>query len=95
MRYDLILQTPLGDRKGMMDVCIENGIVNGVMQLLKCEETFRAKIAPNGQCSFNGRLVTLMNTIPYNAVGRITEKEVELSLIGDRESFRLTGKPCE
>lgn len=93
--YNIALRTPLGIRNGKMDIQIRGKQISGMMHLLNRSETFRGQLDDGGKCSLKGKLVTLMRTIPYQASGRITEENVELSLVGDRESFRLTGEACE
>ena len=93
--YSIALHTPIGVRQGTMDVQIHGKKASGVMHLLNRSEPFLGHIEETGECKFTGRLVTLMRTIPYQAMGRITKDNVELSLVGETESFQLTGRPCE
>jgi len=93
--YNIALWTPLGIRNGTMDIQIHGKTADGVMHLLNRSEPFRGLIEEGGRCSFTGKLVTLMRTIPYRAVGQIQNGNVDLSLMGDKESFHLTGEVCE
>jgi len=93
--YAVALQTPLGIRNGSMDIQIHGKLASGMMHILNRSEPFHGEIDDGGKCSFSGKLVTLMRTIPYRAVGRVSKDHVELSLVGDKESFHLTGKACE
>lgn len=94
-KYNIALRTPLGIRNGTMDIQIHGKKASGMMHILNGSEPFLGCIEDSGKCSFTGKLVTLMRTIPYQAIGTITKDNVELSLVGDRESFRLTGELCE
>ena len=93
--YAIALRTPLGIRNGTMDIQIHGKTADGMMHLLNRSEPFRGLIEEGGKCSFTGKLVTLMRTIPYRAVGQIQNGNVDLSLMGDKESFHLTGEVCE
>ena len=93
--YSIALHTPIGVRQGTMDVQIHGRKASGMMHILNRSEPFLGCIEETGECKFTGRLVTLMRTIPYQAMGRITKDNVELSLVGEKESFQLTGRPCE
>lgn len=93
--YNIALRTPIGIRNGTMDVQIHGKKASGMMHILNRSEPFQGQVDENGACSFTGKLVTLMRTIPYRAVGLISRENVELSLTGEKESFHLTGESCD
>lgn len=93
--YLIALRTPIGVRKGRMDLQIHGKTASGVLHILSKSEPFLGFVDENGKCSFRGKLRTLMRSIPYQAVGRMTKDRIELSLVGDKESFHLSGEVCE
>jgi len=93
--YNIALRTPIGVRKGTMDVQIHGETASGMMHILNRSEPFLGRIDESGECTLSGKLVTLMRTIPYRANGKITGDNIELSLTGGKETFRLTGELCE
>ncbi|MGM9596879.1 MAG: hypothetical protein ACI3XO_03595 [Eubacteriales bacterium] len=94
MKYELILHPPIGARCGSIDVQIKNGIAREMLHLLLHSETFAGSIDSDVHCRLAGKLVTLMNTTPYQVVGRIAEDFVEMYLNRNRGSFHLNVTPC-
>lgn len=93
--YTIALQTPIGIRNGSMDIRINGNIASGMMHILNHSEPFHGEINDNGKCNFTGQLVTRMRTIPYQAVGLINQDHIDLTLVGGKETFHLTGEVCE
>lgn len=89
--YQIQMYTQLGVRKGTMQLQMNHGQINGTMTILKQTEPLQGTMDENGVCHLSGRLVTLLNTIPFTAEGRITDKELELTLTGGTNRFRITG----
>lgn len=94
-KYQVQMETPLGRRAGMMEVEIENHVVTGYLDVLSHAEPIAGSIQEGGRCCLTGRLITLLNVIPYTATGQITMDSVELLLTGGRNVFRLTGTPIQ
>ncbi|MCH1984304.1 hypothetical protein MCG98_17185 [Ruminococcus sp. OA3] len=89
--YDVIMQTSIGVRYGTMSVTVDNSKINGILDILKKANPFHGNINEKGACQIKGELTTLMRTIPYDAVGRITKETLVLRLNGERENFEITG----
>ena len=90
-RYDVILQTPIGARYGTMTVVVDRNKVDGILDILKKANPFHGTINAKGTCQIKGELTTLIRTIPYDAVGRITKESLALKLNGEQESFEISG----
>ncbi|MGN0203534.1 MAG: hypothetical protein ACI4BB_03250 [Coprococcus sp.] len=90
-KYQIVMQTPIGGRAGTLEIQIEQNTISGYMNLLKRSEPFEGSIDENGYCSIRGKLITLMNTIPYTATGQITMDSLDLSLQGGRNRFSVKG----
>ncbi|MGN0338880.1 MAG: hypothetical protein ACI4D0_00130 [Lachnospira sp.] len=90
-QYSIVMQTPIGKKYGSLSVSILADRLNGYLTLLNHNEPIEGTIDGSGNCSFTGKLVTLLRTIPYVATGIISDSEVKLQIKGARNTFRLTG----
>lgn len=90
-KYDIVMKTPIGARYGTMVLNCENNHLFGEINLLKASQPFDGFIDENGNCSFCGTLISLVRTIHYKAVGRISENAIELKLSGERNQFNVSG----
>lgn len=89
--YNIEMKTPIGLRYGTISLCFTENQLRGTLDLLGHSEPFDGAVDDAGNCTISGRLVTLMRTINYTAVGKVTQKAIELSLKGDRNNFEITG----
>ncbi|MGN1084220.1 MAG: hypothetical protein ACI4QX_04405 [Lachnospiraceae bacterium] len=89
--YDILMRTPIGEKRGNLTADIHDGTVNGTLSLLGHTEPFRGIINDNGECRINGKLITLMQTIEYNAIGTITGDTLQLFIQGGGNVFEVTG----
>ena len=90
-QYSIVMQTPIGKQYGSLSVSILADKLNGCLTLLNHNEPIEGTVDGNGNCSFTGKLVTLLRTIPFVATGIISDSEVKLQIKGARNTFRLTG----
>ena len=91
MRYNIVMKTPAGLRYGTMTLRMMENQVYGTLDLLEHSESFRGSVEQDGSCRICGSLVTLMRTIRYTAVGKLSPKAITLSLQGERNIFEITG----
>lgn len=90
-RYDVTLQTVLGERKGRIQMRMEGKMLTGILDILGHAEPFEGEIDQEGNCEFRGRLVTLVRNISYTATGKIKEDELDLSVKEERNTFIMRG----
>ena len=90
-KYKISMKTPIGVRYGTMEVCIYNQEIEGGITLLGHKKPINGMIDSTGSCTIVGQLTTLVRNINYTAVGKITDTEIELSLKGERNVFKITG----
>lgn len=91
-QYRIKMKVPLGVRTGMMIFQGSFGQVTGVLKILGHEEPFVGVIEENGDCTLSGNLVSLMQTISYQAYGKISGDNIQLTLLGETSCFHITGK---
>ena len=94
-KYRIVMQTPLGERCGTLTADISGGAVNGTLDLFEHKQPFTGTISPDGQCSISGTFVTLLRTVHFAAVGRMTDSSLSLRMQGERNVFLLTGTACD
>lgn len=85
------MSTPIGSRYGTINLVFADNRINGTLNLLAHSEPLYGSIDRDGNCKIFGHLITLMRTIEYTAIGKISEKAIELSLRGERNVFKITG----
>ncbi len=90
-KYNIVMDTPVGSRYGIIDLYGSDNQIRGTLDLLDHSEPFGGTIDSNGNCIICGHIITLMRTIDYTAIGRITEKSIELSLQSKQNHFKITG----
>lgn len=90
-KYNIVMKTPIGARYGTILLNRENRHIFGEIYLLKTTQPFDGTVDENGNCSFGGTLVSLIRTIHYKAVGKISENAIELKLLGERNVFDISG----
>ena len=89
--YDVALKTQLGLKKGIMSLHIDQGNINGYLDILQHSEPFNGKIGITGDCTLHGEFKTLMRFIKYTAIGHIDKSNVQLVLQSAGEQFEMTG----
>lgn len=93
IQFSVLLHTPLGQRSGSLEIHVNGDQLNGILHILNRSEPFSGRIDAEGNCCFNGQLVTLTRAIPYQANGQLTKDAIALTLMGDTGQYRLTGVP--
>lgn len=91
--YKILMKTPIGVKHGTMACDIEGEAVSGYLNLLNHSEPFSGKIDENGHCIIEGRIVTLMRSMLFDADGEICDDYLFLSLKSGRNNFEITGSP--
>lgn len=89
--YHVIMQTSIGAKYGDMAVNVDQGRIDGILDILKKGNYFLGTIKENGECRIKGKLTTLMRTIPYEASGRVNPERLYFLIDGGQETFELTG----
>lgn len=91
-QYSIAMQTPIGARYGTVTVVADGERLSGCLNVLNRGNRFHGSIHSDGSCEIKGSIVTLMRTVPYTAAGRITEEALSLTLTGEQETFKVSGK---
>lgn len=89
--YDVVMQTLLGQRHGTMLMKVHGNKIDGFLNILGNRTPFQGELDNNGVCILSGCIKTLVRTIEYEATGSADEKEIDLTLHGQRDIFHLNG----
>ncbi len=91
--YDVSMRTSIGIRIGRITVIQNRGAITGFFDILNHHEPFTGTIDENNNCYFTGKIITLMRTVHYHAVGKILPEELTLSIQDGHHTLEITGKP--
>lgn len=89
--YKIEMQTPMGIKSGTIRVMTENGIVKGYLNVMNHTTPLSGNIDEEGYCKLTGSIVTLMQTVSYEASGKIEEDKISLVIYGGRNVFQMVG----
>lgn len=90
-RYDIEMRTPLGKRRGNLELMIEGKWINGYLTMFTRTIPIRNGHLEGNQISFEGDMKTLMNMLPYKAEGKITSAGVEMVITTQQGAYPVTG----
>jgi len=85
--YDILMNTPLGKKKGELKAKIENGKLTGFLSLFGNTEPIEGTVDESGKCSLKGKFITLMKSVDFTADGTIDPDIVRLALKGGDCSY--------
>lgn len=94
-RYDLNMQTPLGRRRGKLELIIEKNWINGCLTMFTRTVPIRSSVLTGNQISFEGEMITVMNRLPYKAKGTVSVSGVELTLTTPKGEYPVLGTLVE
>ncbi len=89
--YNIVMRTPIGPRYGTMVVRRDQGQLDGFLNVLMGKNAFQGVMEEGNRCRLTGQLKTLMRTVLYSAVGRITWETVHLVMETGKGTFEVTG----
>lgn len=90
--YDILMNTPIGQRKGNISAKIENGKLQGFLSLFGNTNPIEGNVDGNGNCSLKGKFVTLMKSVDFTANGTIDPDVIRLALKGDCGYYEIIGQ---
>lgn len=89
--YHIVMQTPLGEKKGIIHLNINIDRVTGCLNILGKENVFTGEIDIDGKCNLNGSIETIVSTFTYAAEGYIDKETINLTLYGSKDVFNVSG----
>ena len=89
--YDIVMQTPLGKKRGILYFNMDNEMVSGSLNVLGKENLFIGEMDIDGKFNLNGAIETIVSTFEYTAEGYIHEETINLTLYGRQAVFNISG----
>ncbi len=90
--YDLTMTTPLGKRKGALELAVEDNFVNGVLTMFARAISLRKGRLEGHNICFEGDIQVFQRNIPYRANGAICKNDVYFQLATDQGNYPVVGK---
>ena len=93
--YKIKMHTTIGKRYGKMIIQKTGNIIHGEMEVLQHKEPLEGMVDSDGKLQMKGKIVTLIKSFQYTAVGWMTPDEIKLKFMSDYGEFAITGGPLE
>ena len=93
--YDLVMDAPLGKRRGNLELMVEKNWMNGYLTMFTRTIPIRNGHLDRKRISFDGEMKTLMKTLPYKASGTISPSTVNLVIATEQGEYPVTGELAE
>ena len=93
--YVIALNTSIGVRYGRMTAKWSGDCVSGQIDILNHREGFEGLAEEDGRCRIKGRIVSLTKVLFYQAEGILSDNEVHLKVLTDKDRYELTGVPLK
>ena len=89
--YYITLGTGMGIKRGTMAVDIANGKIEGYLTLMRHENYFTGDISRDGSITFKGEIQSLLSSVGYRAVGKLSAESVTARITTDKSVLYLNG----
>ena len=90
-RYDLEMNTPLGKRRGNLELMVWGNFLNGYLTMFTRTIPIRSGKCFGNKVSFGGDMKTLMKMLPYQAEGTLSSGGAELIIETQQGNYHATG----
>ena len=89
--YDLEMTTPLGIRRGSLELIVWKDFLNGYLTMFTRTIPIGEGMCDGNNVSFRGDMKTLMKMIPYQAEGQISGNKISLDFATETCRYCATG----
>lgn len=90
--YDIVMQTPIGERHGWIELDLDEEKASGRLFILGQENTITGTISLHGKCRLSGSFLSLMKKHYYEASGIANDAYIRLTLVTPDQKFIISGK---
>ena len=90
-RYDIVMRTMIGKRKGQIFFGDDLGFIEGSLQILNHVNPFTGEIKEDGRCILHGNIVSIMKAVAFEAIGYIEDQSLHLKVAVENEVYEVTG----
>jgi len=74
--YDVVLRSPLGLRKGTLELSLKSGVLHGAFFILRKKNPIREGTVIGNTCAFSGIIATAAGEREYEATVTIIDDEI-------------------
>lgn len=89
--FSLEMHTPLGMRRGSMELMFEGNFLNGYLTMFTRTIPIRSGKCSANHFSFAGEMKTMMKMIPYEAHGTVCGNCLDMSITTEQGSYPTFG----
>jgi len=90
-KYDLEMSTPLGKRRGNLELILWKDFLNGYLTMFTRTFPIREGKLDGSKVAFSGEMKTLMNMLPYKAQGSASSSGITLTIETNQGRYSVTG----
>lgn len=90
--YELQMKTPLGRRRGNLELMVESGFLNGYLTMFTRTVPIKGGHIEDGRVSFSGDMRNPLKTLPYHAEGTVSASGVELIITTELGKYPVSGE---
>jgi len=90
-KYDLEMSTPLGKRRGNLELIVWKDFMNGTLTMFTRTFPIREGKLDGSKVAFSGEMKTLMNMLPYKAQGSASSSGITLTIETNQGRYSVTG----
>lgn len=90
--YEIVIQTQLGKRKGLLNLDVMHEEIEGSFCFLTHTLPVNGKMLSNGNMELFGTFITLQKTHSYHACGMIEDTDIHLKLYEGNHCYQAEGK---
>lgn len=90
-RYALEMSTPLGRRRGYLELCVCKDVLSGSLNMFTRTTPILEGRCSGNQICFRGDMKTPMKTLPYAAGGTATDTGITLTLSTPQGLYPVEG----
>ncbi|MCD8086548.1 MAG: hypothetical protein LUF28_09575 [Clostridiales bacterium] len=93
-QYRIQVQTPMGMRRGFLELALGGPALTGVLTVMGRREPVEGVLNRDGSCTIYGRLRAVSKEFSFSAVGRVDCQKLTLTVTSGRSTFQVTGIAC-
>ncbi len=93
--YEIVLKSPLGPKKGILNIVQEEDDLKGSMECLGKKHTFSGTLNDEGKLEAEGVLQTPLGEEPFTITGSINGKMLIAAFKRRNESYEMLGLRIE
>lgn len=89
--YMLEMETPLGKRRGVLNLILLDDSVSGDLTLFTRTAPILKGLRSGDRLTFQGEMRTLVGSLPYQASGTLGEDSLEMEIHTARGHYKVRG----